>query len=164
MSNTNIKDLVVFSYDTLKKVQVPLADFLNEHNAKQLALNETELDKTKGILSDLRHLLVAIENTIDRLGISKRSHQFNKDFAEQVLYETVHHCVDKYYYPAHELYEEDGRYSYTNNDAVKFRFTPHPSIKKLIVDMSKDFETLREELSYYETDYITKKRLQGKNI
>lgn len=164
MPETQIKELVLMSEEMLNKIQVPLKNFLDHHALPQLVSSddEKELEHTKSLLSDMRHLLVSCENTYKKLGIVQRSHQFNKEFAEHVLYETVHLCVNKFYYPEHELYEEDGRNSYTGRDAIKFSFAPHPKMKETIVALSKYFEILREELNYYETDYVTKKRLEGK--
>lgn len=166
MPDTQVKDLVLLSYDTLKKVQAPLEDFLNFYALPQLITSESEEEmvRTKAILSELRHLLVYCEATAEKLGIINRSKKFNKDFAEHVLYETVHLCINKFYYPTHELYEEDGRYSYTGTDAIKFSYPTQEEMKKLIISLSKDFEMLRDELYYYETDYVTQKRLQGEPI
>jgi len=166
MPDTQIKELVLLSEDLLKNIQNPLEDFLNHYALPQLVSNDQDdqFKYTKDMLSDMRHLLVSVENTLNKLGIIRRSRHFNKDFAEQVLYETVHLCVNKFYYPEHDLYEEDGRNSYTGKDAIKFTFQPHPEMKKTLLHLSKYFEVLREELNYYETDYITKKRLEGKPL
>ncbi len=164
MPETQIKELVILSEDVLTKIQSPLEDFLNYYTVPQLVSsnNQKDLEHTKYILSDMRHLLVSCENTLNKLGVVSRSKQFNKDFAEHVLYETVHLCVNKFYYPDHELYEEDGRNAYTGKDAITFTYDHHTKIKETILSLSKYFEVLREELNYYETDYITKKRLEGK--
>ncbi|GBF12408.1 MAG: DUF3907 family protein [Tepidibacillus sp.] len=160
MPESQIKQLILLSQNLLKEINESLEHFLNFHAVNNLVYNEGQIVKTCELLSDLRHLLVNCENTYQKLGVVARSHHFNKDFAEQILYETVYLCVHKFYYPAHEVYEEDGRHSYTGKDAIKFSYTPHPDIKKIILALSKTFEVLREELSYYETDYVTKKRLQ----
>lgn len=170
MPETQIKELVTLTFDLLTKSQKELENFLNNYSVREIlkGLNDDNKDelttKIQYLLSDLRHLLVGCENRITKLGVITRSSQFNKEFAEFVLYETVHLCVNKFYYPEHEIYEEDGRNSYTGKDAIKFSFTPHPEIKELILSLSKYFEVLREELVYYETDYVTKKRLEGKLI
>lgn len=170
MPDTQIKELVTLTLNLLTKSQIELENFLDNYSLKEIMKgidddNKEEITlKTKYLLSDLRHLLVGCENRITKLGVITRSSQFNKEFAEFVLYETVHLCVNKFYYPEHEIYEEDGRNSYTGKDAIKFSFNPHPVIKELILSLSKNFEVLREELIYYETDYVTKKRLEGKLI
>ncbi len=167
MPDNQIKELIQLSTSHIKEIQTPLEGFLNHYSLPQLlaeSSDEVKQQKTKFFLTDIRHLLVNCENTLKKLGVVNRSNQFNKDFAEQVLYETVHLCVNKFFYPDHEVYEEDGRNSYTGKDAIKFSFEPHPSIRELIISISKNFEILREELSYYETDYVTKKRLEGKMI
>lgn len=165
MPETQIKELVLLSQDILRKAQSPLVAFLNYNAIPQLVSieenDEKVREKTEFLLSDLRHLLVSCENTLNKLGNVIRSHHFNKDFAEHVLYETVHLCVNNFYYPEYEVYEEDGRNSYTGKDAIKFSFDPHPALKEIVMNLSKYFEVLREELNYYETDYVTKKRLEG---
>lgn len=170
MTDTQLKELVTLTLDLLTKSQIELENFLNNYSLNELIKDLDEENKedlfikTKYLLSDLRHLLVGCENSITKLGVIKRSSQFNKEFAEFVLYETVHLCVNKFYYPEHEIYEEDGRNSYTGRDAIKISFKPNPVIKELLLSLSKYFEVLREELVYYETDYVTKKRLEGKLI
>lgn len=171
MPETQIKELVLLSQDLLTKVQKPLEHFLNHYALPQLNITSNDEKnkenyslKTQNLLSDLRHLLVACENTQNKLGIVNRSNTFKKEYAEHVLYETMHLCVNKFYYPEHEIFEEDGRNSYTGKDAIKFSFEPHPEIKETVLLISKHFEVLREELTYYETDYVTKKRLEGKML
>lgn len=167
MPESQIKELINLSSDSIKKIQKPLEDFLNHYTLNELNLSNNEPiieQKNKEFLSDMRHLLVSCENTLNKLRIVLQSNKFNKDLAEHALYETVHLCVNKFFYPEHEVYEEDGRNSYTGKDAIKFTFDPHPALKELVVSLSKYFEVLREELNYYETDYVTKKRLEGKMI
>jgi hypothetical protein len=111
-------------------------------------------------LSDLRHLLVYCENAFEKLGVALRRARFNEEFAEEVLYQVYHTCINNFYYPKGEVYDEDGRYSYTGHDSIIFRKPVTPELRKLTLSLSKVFEQLRDDLQYYETDYITKKRMQ----
>lgn len=115
----------------------------------------------RNYLSDFRHLLVNGENAYERLGICLRRATFNKEFAEEALYLVYHTCVNLFFYPKGEVYEEDGRNSYTGRDAIIFHKEVSPEIKSLTLALSKVFEYLRDELQYYETDYVTMKRMSA---
>jgi hypothetical protein len=80
------------------------------------------------------------------------------------LYDTYHNAINAFFYPKHECYSEDGRYAYTGQDAIRFRKKPTRAARDITLELSKTFEQLREELAYYETDYVTQKRLQGERV
>ncbi|CAH1204413.1 hypothetical protein PAECIP111891_02502 [Paenibacillus allorhizoplanae] len=81
-----------------------------------------------------------------------------------MLYEVYHTCVNTFFYPKNECYSEDGRYAYTGQDAIRFRKKPSREVRDLTIELSKVFEELREDLAYYETDYITQRRMQGEKV
>ncbi len=116
----------------------------------------------KGYLSDTRHLLVFSEVAYEKLGVALRRPNFNVEYSEKVLYEVYHSSVNSFFYPKNECYSEDGRYAYTGQDAIRFRKKPVREVRDLTIELSKIFETLREDLSYYETDYITQKKDAGR--
>lgn len=158
------KELCVLTREKLKEAKTMLESFLNYTSVPQL-LEET--DDREGMeeyyrefLSDLRHLSVACEIGYEKVSLVLRRAKFNQDFAEKVLSEIVHTCVYNFYYPRNEVYEEDGRYCYTSMDAISFRRKPAESLRQLVLTLSKIFEQLRDELEYYETDYITRVRMQ----
>ncbi|HBI04431.1 MAG TPA: DUF3907 domain-containing protein [Paenibacillaceae bacterium] len=165
MTETQLKEICEESYNRLKKVCMELEKFLNNTSLPQLvsASSQPEEYETyyKNYLSDLRHLLVNSENAFERLGITLRRAKFNKEFAEENLYLVYHTCINLFFYPKGEVYEEDGRNSYTGRDAIIFHKEVTPELKALTLGLSKQFEYLRDELQYYETDYVTMKKMKS---
>lgn len=140
-----------------------LEHFLNGHTLAQLAGEQPDKETLafyKGLLADFRHLLVFSEVSYERIGVALRRANFEQPFAEKALYELYHHCVHAFFNPKHEAYTEDGRYAYTGQEAIRFRMAPEPGVKRLVQELSRLFEELREELSYYESDYMSERRMQ----
>jgi hypothetical protein len=162
VQNENVKDLCASTQVKLKEAIEQLEMFLNNHSIPQLSpANDEELNQFyRGYLADFRHLLVFSEVSWEKLGVSLRRPNFNQDYAERVLYETYHSCVNLFFYPKNESYSEDGRYAYTGQDAIRFRKPPVRVVRDITVALSKMFEQLREELAYYETDYLSQRNLQ----
>ncbi|MCS1350082.1 YpuI family protein [Mechercharimyces sp. CAU 1602] len=162
------KQLCEMTRQSLKEVNEQLAAFLDYTHIPQLIAEsgtatekEVEMEQYyRHFLSDLRHLNVSCEMAYETISLVLRRAKFNREFADKVLYEVVHTCIYNFYYPRHECYEEDGRYTYTGQDAIRFRYPPAPSLHKVTISLSKAFEGLREELEYYETDYMTGVRMQ----
>ena len=158
------KQLCRMAKDRLKEAIRLLEDFLNYTHIPRL-MEETPEGKGgmeeyyREYLSDLRVLLVSCQMAYEKVSLVLRRATFKREFAEKVLSEIVHGCIYNFYYPRNEVYEEDGRYCYTQQDAIKFRRQPAESLRKLTIDLSRIFETLRDELDYYETDYITRIRM-----
>jgi hypothetical protein len=169
MPAEQIKDLCKLTRDRLKVVNEHLEGFLNGYHIPKL-LEESDVrdEETetylKEYVSDLRHLLVACEIGYEKVSLVLRRAKFNPAFAEKVLHEVVHVCIYNFYYPRNEVYEEDGRYCYTAQDAIRFRQQPPESLRKLTLSLSKVFEELRDELEYYETDYETRMRMQQPSL
>ncbi|MFX3633654.1 MAG: YpuI family protein [Candidatus Pristimantibacillus sp.] len=164
MPSTNVKPLSETTRSKLKDAINELEPFLNEYALNQLLGEESSEEAQifyKGLLSDLRHLLVFSEVSLEKLGVLLRRPNFDTDFAERALYEVYHQCVNAYFYPKNECYSEDGRYAYTGQDAIRFRFKPVREAREIVLKLSKNFEELRDELAYYENDYMTQRRMQG---
>jgi hypothetical protein len=161
----NIKGLAESSREKLKSAIQELEQFLNGHALPELAPDPSEdtLHFYRGLLSDLRHLLVFSEVSYEKLGTLLRRPNLDIDQTERALYEVYHHCVNAFFYPKNECYSEDGRYAYTGQDAIRFRMKPIRVVRDVILNISKYFEALREELSYYESEYLTQRRLQNKS-
>jgi len=164
MLSANVRALSEMANDRLKEVIVLLEPFLNKFCLSQL----TEEDDTEeaigyysGLLSDLRHLLVFSEVCSEKLWVLHRRQQATDEHAAKTLYEVYQHCVNAFFYPKNECYAEDGRYAYTGQDAIRFRYKPNPIVRTLILDLAKIFEELRDELAFYENDYMTQRRMQG---
>ncbi|MFD2372057.1 DUF3907 family protein [Brevibacillus sp. GCM10020057] len=164
MSTTHLKQLCEVTYTKLKKVSMELERYLNQVTLSSLVSQSGDPEEYetyyRSYLSDLRHLLVYCENAYDRLGVSLRRARFNEEFAEEVLYQVYHTCIHNFYYPKGEVYDEDGRYSYTGKDAIIFRKKVTPELQQLTLSLAKVFEQMRDDLQYYETDYIAKKQMQ----
>ncbi|WP_281888179.1 YpuI family protein [Paenibacillus sp. YYML68] len=166
MTATHVKSLCESTRTKLSDAIAKMEQFVNAHSLQQLnAENDPAMDEFyKGYLADTRHLLVFSEVAYEKLGVSLRRPNFNIEYAEKVLYEVYHSSVNSFFYPKHECYSEDGRYAYTGQDAIRFRKKPVREVRDLTIELSKIFENLREDLSYYETDYITQRRMQGEKV
>jgi hypothetical protein len=166
MAVFNVKNVCESTKQKLSEAIEKMEKFLNAHSLQGLNTEqEPAMDEFyKGYLSDTRHLLVFSEVAYEKLGVSLRRPTFNVEYAEKVLYEVYHTCINSFFYPKNECYSEDGRYAYTGQDAIRFRKKPAREVRDLTIELSKIFETLREDLTYYETDYITQKRMQGERV
>lgn len=164
MAVHNVKQLCESTKDKLKHAIDALESFLNHHSLDQLnPEHETAMEEFyKDFLSDMRRLLVYSETAYEKLGICLRRQQFNVDYAEKVLYDVFHSCINNFFYPKNECYSEDGRYAYTGQDAIRFRKKPVRAVRDITIELSRVFEELRDDLAYYETDYMTQLRMQGK--
>jgi hypothetical protein len=164
MPSANVKALTDSTRTKLKDAVNQLEPFLNNNSLLTLT-NEDQGEEAqtfyRGLLSDLRHLLVFSEVAVEKLGVLLRRPNFDTDYAERVLYEVYHQCVSAFFYPKNECYSEDGRYAYTGQDAIRFRFKPSRDSRDIVLNISKIFEELRDELAYYENDYMTQRRMQG---
>ena len=164
MTPANVKLITESAHSKLKLAIGQLESFLNDHALPELVQEgdpETTAAFYSGLLSDLRHLLVFSEVAYEKLGVALRRPNFDTEFAERALYETYHQGVNAYFYPKNEGYSEDGRYAYTGQDAIRFRHKPVRAARDIVLGVSKIYEDLREELTYYESDYMTQRRLQG---
>ncbi|WNS43793.1 YpuI family protein [Paenibacillus sp. MMS20-IR301] len=163
MSAANVQKLCESTRDKLKSVIGKMELFLNEHALPQLVTegDEETLHFYQGFLSDLRHLLVFSEMSSEKLGVALRRANFDEAFAQKALYNVYHFGVNNFFYPKNESYSEDGRYAYTGQDAIRFRKKPVRPARDIIMEITKVYEELRDDLSYYENDYLTEKRMQN---
>lgn len=163
MSAANVQKLCESTRDKLKVVIDKMELFLNEHALPELVneLDEETVQFYRGFLSDLRHLLVFSEMSYEKLGVALRRATFDESFAQKALYNVYHYGVNNFFYPKNESYSEDGRYAYTGQDAIRFRKKPVRPARDIILDITKAYEELRDDLIYYENDYLTEKRMQN---
>lgn len=163
MPATNVKGLSESSREKLKVSIRELEQFLNSHALPQLVQEENDdaVSFYGGLLSDMRHLLVFSEVAYEKLGAVLRRPNFDTELAERALYEVYHHCVNAFFYPKNECYSEDGRYAYTGQDAIRFRMKPVRAARDVVLNVSRVYEELRDDLSYYESDYLTQRRMQS---
>ncbi|MEK3769728.1 YpuI family protein [Paenibacillus sp. FSL R5-0887] len=163
MSAANVQKLCESTRDKLKVVIDKMEVFLNEHALPQLVVegDEETVQFYQGFLSDLRHLLVFSEMSYEKLGVALRRATFDESFAQKALYNVYHYGVNNFFYPKNESYSEDGRYAYTGQDAIRFRKNPVRPARDIILEITKTYEDLRDDLIYYENDYLTEKRMQN---
>lgn len=163
MPADNLQKLCSESRDKLKSAISIMEAFLNEYALPQLVeeRDEETVHFYKGFLSDVRHLLVFSEVSYEKLGVVQRRPNFDADFAEKALYNVYHRCVNSFFYPINESYSEDGRYAYTGQDAIRFRKKPVRPARDVIMNITKIYEELRDDLAYYESDYLTERRMHS---
>ena len=159
MGNRSEQELRALCESTRMKIKEAIAKtelFLNHHTLDQLNEDGDEAMELfyRDYLQDTRHLLVYCEIMYEKLGVCLRRRQFNAEYAEKTLYDVYHKCVSTFFYPQNECYSEDGRYAYTGQDAIRFRKKPVRAVRDLTIELAAIFEELREELSYYESDYM----------
>lgn len=166
MPADNLQNLCAETRDKLKDAIDILEPFLNQYALPQLTPQQDEdtVQYYKGFLSDLRHLLAFSEVSFEKLGVIQRRRNFDTESAEKTLYQVYHRCVNGFFYPKNESYSEDGRYAYTGQDAIRFRVKPVQPVRDVILNVTKLYEELRDDLAYYESDYLTKCRIQAEKI
>lgn len=157
----NIRQLCETAREQLKSAAGRIEAFLNHYSLPQLTEGQNEDLGLfyEGLLSDLRHLLVYCEDCYEKLGIVLRRGTFDEEAAEKALYHVYHDCVNNFFYPKNESYSEDGRYAYTGQDAIRFRKKPSRPARDAVLDITRAFEELRDDLTYYESDYLIQLRL-----
>jgi len=159
----NIGQIAASTRDKLRIAILELEQFLNRHALSDLDKEDREDTRNfySGLLSDLRHLLVFSEVAYEKLGALLRRPNLDIEYTERALYEVYHHCVNAFFYPKNECYSEDGRYAYTGQDAIRFRMKPVRPARDVVLRIAGTYEELRDDLSYYESDYINQRRMQN---
>lgn len=162
----SVKSLCEWTRSRLKEAVALMESFLNRTTIDLLNADKDEQAEQfyRDFLSDLRRLCVYAEDAYEKLGVSLRRKTFPVDYAEKVLHEVFHQCVNQFFFPKHECYSEEGRYAYTGQDAIRFRRKPVRAVRDITLQLSKIFETMRDELAYYETDYVTKRKMQEQQV
>lgn len=160
MSREQTKELCRLTRERLKMANSLLRDFLDFHHLPLLREDRGSERKDdlylRECLEDLRHLSVYCDLGYERVSLALRRARFNEPFAERVLTEVVHTCIDRFYHPRNEVYEEEPRYIYTNRDKIRFREEPPASVKELTLRLAGIFEELRMELEAFDSDIPTR--------
>ncbi|MFK9093139.1 YpuI family protein [Bacillus salipaludis] len=157
MGNTLVKsqlnDVKVF----LTKSILTIEDFLNETTIAEMNLeNDEERSYIKLIFSNLRKLVVYSAENFETCSIILQNEPFQKAAAEKTLYKIYHQCIEEFFSPKNDAWFEDSRSAYTGRNSIKFYRNVSESVVHLIKSLEGDFQRIREELEYYETDYRTK--------
>jgi Protein of unknown function (DUF3907) len=157
MGNTLVETQVQDVKSFLAKTTAVIEEFLNETRLSELSL-ESEEDTVyhKLIFSNLRRLLVYSEEGYEACKVILQSEPFPKSAAEKTLYKIFHQCIEEFFSPKNDAWFENSRSAYTGRNAIKFYRNVSEQIVQLLKGLEGEFQRIREELEYYETDYRTK--------
>jgi hypothetical protein len=157
MGNTLVKSQLNDVKDFLSNTISSLEDFLNETTLTNLCSGKED-DQTyfKLIFSNLRKLVVFSEEGLEACSVILQSESFQKAAAEKTLYRIYHQCIEEFFSPKNDSWYEDSRSAYTGKNSIKFYKDVPESLRQLVKGLEGEFQRIREELEYYETDYRTK--------
>ncbi|UII54694.1 YpuI family protein [Cytobacillus spongiae] len=157
MGNTIVKSQLEDVSSFLQTTVQELEDFLNKTTLAAL-MNEKQGDEEyyKAILSHMRKLLVYCEEGLDACHVILQGVSFQKGAAEKTLYRIYHQCIEEFFSPKNDAWFENSRSAYTGKNAIKLKSEVPDSLVRLFKGLEGDFQRIREELEYYETDYRTK--------
>lgn len=162
MGNTIVKSQLEEVQNFLAKTNNSLEEFLNETTLSTLSSeHEGHEDYYKAILSNLRKLLVYCEESAETCLLLLQGDPFQKAPAEKTLYKIYHQCIEEFFSPKNDAWTEDSRSAYTGQNSIKFYKQVPERLTLLMKGLEGDFQKMREDLEYYETDYRTK-MLQSK--
>jgi hypothetical protein len=150
---SQLKDVGGFLTTTISTLE----NYLNETTISQMNQQLSgDLDYYKIVLSNLRKLLVYCEEGLDACSVILLSEPFQKATAEKTLYRIFHQCIEEFFSPKNDAWFEDSRSAYTGRNSIKFYKIVPESVQELVKGLEGEFQRVREELEYYETDYRTK--------
>ncbi|MGJ7919931.1 YpuI family protein [Neobacillus sp. LXY-4] len=153
IAKAQIEDVKYF----LAKTSAELEEFLNENTLSGLLEKKPgNQDYYKLLLGNIRKLLVYCEESLDSCKVILQTETFPKAAAEKTLYRIYHQCIEEFFSPKSDVWFEDSRSAYTGKNSIKLRHDAPDNLKKLIAGLEGEFQRVREELQYYETDYLTK--------
>jgi hypothetical protein len=157
MGNTIVKAQMEDVKYFLTKTSAELEEFLNENTLLGLMEKKPgDPEYYKHLLSNIRKLLVYCEESLDSCTVILHTDTFPKAAAEKTLYRIYHQCIEEFFSPKTDVWFEDSRSAYTGKNSIKLRQEAPDSLKKLLSGLESEFQRVREELQYYETDYRTK--------
>ncbi|MDF1507667.1 YpuI family protein [Robertmurraya sp. DFI.2.37] len=157
MANTMVKSQLEDVRDFLVTTVNTLEDFLNQTTLNSLLEEEQGSEAYyKTILSNVRKLLVYCEEGLEACVVILQTDTFPKGAAEKTLYRIYHQCVEEFFQPKSDAWFEDSRAAYTGHNSIKFQEKVPETVVNLLKGLEGSFQSIREELEYYETDYRTK--------
>jgi Protein of unknown function (DUF3907) len=157
LANTMVKSQVEDVKDFLTTTVSTFEEYLNTKTLSLLQEEEQgDEDYYKSILSNIRRLLVYCEEGLETCKIILQTETFPKSAAEKTLYRIYHQCVEEFFQPKSDAWYEDSRAAYTGRNSIKFHEKAPASVIDLLKGLEANFQRIREELEYYETDYRTK--------
>jgi hypothetical protein len=157
MANTIVKSQTEEVKKFLGNTVSELEGYLNETTLSGL-LKEKDGDGNyyKMVLGNLRKLLVFCEEGLDACSVLLKNEPFPKPAAEKTLYRIYHQCIDEFFSPKNDAWFENSRSAYTGKNSIKLQDEVPESMKGIFNSLESEFQRIREELEYYETDYRTK--------
>ncbi len=157
MANTIVKSQTEEVKKFLGNTVSELEAYLNETTLSGL-IKEKDGDRNyyKMVLGNLRKLLVFCEEGLDACSVLLKNEPFPKPAAEKTLYRIYHQCIDEFFSPKNDAWFENSRSAYTGKNSIKFQGEVPESMKGIFESLESEFQRIREELEYYETDYRTK--------
>ncbi|TWE06242.1 uncharacterized protein DUF3907 [Neobacillus bataviensis] len=157
MGNTLVKTQLNDVKEFLTKSISTLEDFLNETTISQLNVeNDDDRVYVKLILANMRKLVVYSEEGLEACSVILQSEPFQKAAAEKTLYKIYHQCIEEFFSPKNDAWFENSRSAYTGRNSIKYYRNVSDKISAILKSLESDFQRIREELEYYETDYRTK--------
>lgn len=157
MGNTLVKSQLKEVKDFLTNTIKTIENFLNETTLSQLNHSkEGDLSYYKTVLSSMRKLLVFSEESLDACKVILQCEPFQKAAAEKTLYRIYHQCIVEFFSPKNDAWFEDSRSAYTGRNSIKFYKDVPESLHQLVKGLEGEFQRIREDLEFYETDYRTK--------
>ncbi|WP_394579754.1 YpuI family protein [Cytobacillus firmus] len=157
MGNSIVKSQMEDVKNFLGNSVAVFEDFLNNTTIKDLEAEQRgNADYYKSILSHVRKLLVYCEEGLDASTIILKSDPFQKGAAEKTLYRIYHQCIEEFFSPKNDAWFENSRSAYTGKNSIQFHDEVPDSLKSMFRQLEGEFQRVREELEYYETDYRTK--------
>lgn len=151
--NSQLNDVGTFLSSTIKTLE----NYLNETTISNMEqLSKGDVNYYKVILSNLRKLLVYCEESLDACSVIAQCEPFQKAAAEKTLYRIYHQCIEEFFSPKNDAWFEDSRSAYTGKNSIKFYKSVPENLQQLVKSLEGEFQRIREELEYYETDYRTK--------
>nr|MDH3153980.1 YpuI family protein [Bacillus licheniformis] len=135
-----------------------LCDYLNETTLSSLEAEEPgRRDYYRDVLSNLRKLAVYCEEGLAACRIEAAAGSFSGGCAtERTLYQVYHRCIEEFFTPKKDTWYEDSRAAYTGKNAICFHEPAPASLKNLMASLETGYQSMREELEYYATDYRMK--------
>ncbi|CAG9622342.1 YpuI family protein [Sutcliffiella rhizosphaerae] len=157
MANTIVKSQTEQVESFLENTVHQLNTFLNSTTLSTLMdESSTKVEYVELLLLNTRRLAVFCDEGLNACQVILKSEPFRKSAAEKVLYNIYHQCIEEFFAPRNDAWYEDSRSAYTGKNSIQFHHNPPESMKAVIRGLEADFQSIREELEYYETDYRTK--------
>jgi hypothetical protein len=157
MANTLVKSQLNDVKEFLGKTIFSIENFLNETTLTNMCPeNEEDTTYFKLIFANLRKLVVFSEEGFEACTVILQSESFQKAAAEKTLYRIYHQCIEEFFSPKNDSWYEDSRSAYTGKNSIKFYKDVPENLGQLVKSLEGEFQRIREELEYYETDYRTK--------